>query len=249
MIDGIISEILRFPPLNGYRIGVKSPLPFLSPTNDTMLVTVLAKVRLSDNFPQSSLILYNLTKRQFVYDTVDYSRQSSGFPVIANSKIYNDVGGGIQCNDLWTGKLLWRRDFGVSFLFSGVEVAEGKVFAGGEDTNFYCLDAETGNTLWTLKGVAGGTRKPFVMNGVVYFANGSLYAVDVNTGQILSKPYSPDGEGFFGRVTGSIRLPKLRTLKIINEIRPERTPNIYRIKSINWSMLEAYHLKKTRCMV
>ncbi len=105
MIDGIISEILRFPPLNGYRIGVKSPLPFLSPTNDTMLVTVLAKVRLSDNFPQSSLILYNLTKRQFVYDTVDYSRQSSGFPVIANSKIYNDVGGGIQCNDLWTGKL------------------------------------------------------------------------------------------------------------------------------------------------
>ena len=204
IVNGMTNNIFSIAEQSGYRVAVKPPTPLIAQNGDTMLITIRSSLRLIDASPgQANLILYNLSKNQFVYDTVTYGRQSSGNPVLSNQKIYNDVGGGIQCNDLWTGKLLWRRDFDVSFLFSGVEVAEGKVFAGGEDTNFYCLDAETGNTLWTLKGVAGGTRKPFVMNGVVYFANGSLYAVDVNTGQILSKPYSPDGEGFFGRVTGS----------------------------------------------
>lgn len=201
---GVFTNFYSLPTMSGFRFSLKTPLPFKNQNQDTLLVLLSGGLQLMNSSPaQGKIVLYNLTKKQVLYDSTYGNKQSFGNPVLANNKIYNDVGGGIQCNDLWTGKLLWRRDFDVSFLFSGVEVAEGKVFAGGEDTNFYCLDAETGNTLWTLKGVAGGTLKPFVMNGVVYFANGSLYAVDVNTGQILSKPYSPDGEGFFGRVTGS----------------------------------------------
>ncbi|MFY8001590.1 MAG: PQQ-binding-like beta-propeller repeat protein, partial [Candidatus Kapaibacteriota bacterium] len=209
MNDGNTSIIFPISTSLGYRNIVDAPSSFLAQNGDTMLVTTRGGLKLSDvTAAPTYLILYNLTKRLLVYDSLQQARGAIHLPEIYNTKVYMCIGGGIQCNDIYTGKPLWRRDFQTSFLFSGLTVSDGKVFAGGEDTNFYCLDAETGSTLWQLKGIVGGSDKPFVMNGVVYFTRTYLYAVDIQNGQVLWKRECPEQAQsgsvyFFGRVTGS----------------------------------------------
>lgn len=206
---GTYSEIFSLEEPSGIRVGLKTPVPFLGQSGDTMLITARGGLNLMNSTPTPTyLMLYNLTKRQLVYDSLQQANSVNKLPQIVGNKVYMDIGRSLQCNDLWTGKLLWKRDFENSFLVSGLTVSDGKVFAGCEDTNFYCLDAETGSTLWQLNGIVGGSHKPFVMNGVVYFTRTLLYAVDIQTGQYLWKRECPEQAQngsvyFFGRVTGS----------------------------------------------
>lgn len=207
--SGMYSELFSIPEVSGFRVVINTPIPFLAANRDTMLLTTRQGLRLSNSSPASTyLMLYNLTKQQLLYDSAQQDNTPWGLPEIVGSKIYMAIGESLQCNDLQTGRLLWRRKFESNFFISSMTVSNGKVFAGCEDTNFYCLDAETGNTLWRLDGIVGGSHKPFVMNGVVYFTRTYLYAVDINSGQILWKRECPEQAQngsvyFFGRVTGS----------------------------------------------
>ena len=193
----------------GYRMFINAPLAFINQNSDTMLLTTRGGLQLMNSTAAAGyLLLYNLTKRQLLYDSVQQDNTRFGLPEIVGNKVYMALGLSLQCNDLQTGRLLWRKKFESNFIRSGLTVSDGKVFAGCEDTNFYCLDAETGNTLWQLNGIAGGSHKPFVMNGVVYFTRTLLYAVDTQTGQYLWKRECPEQTQsgsvyFFGRVTGS----------------------------------------------
>jgi outer membrane protein assembly factor BamB len=202
-------ELFSIEEPTGYRTSIKTPVPFLAQNGDTLLLTTRGGIQLMNSFSAPTyLMLYNLTKRQLLYDSVQKTNSVGGLPQIVGTKVYMDIGRSLQCNDIYTGKLLWKKDFESSFIVSGLTVSDGKVFAGCEDTNFYCLDAETGNTLWQLNGVAGGSHKPFVMNGVVYFTRTYLYAVDIQNGQVLWKRECPEQAQngsvyFFGRVTGS----------------------------------------------
>ena len=188
---------------------INAPLAFINQNSDTILLTTRGGLQLMNSTAVPSyLLLYNLTKRQLLYDSVQQDNTRFGLPEIVGNKVYMALGLSLQCNDLQTGRLLWRKNFESNFIRSGLTISDGKVFAGCEDTNFYCLDAETGNILWQLNGIVGGSHKPFVMNGVVYFTRTYLYAVDINTGQILWKRECPEQAQngsvyFFGRVTGS----------------------------------------------
>lgn len=210
MNDGNTGLIFSVSSRTGYRTIVDAPSPFIAANGDTMLVTTRGGLRLSDatTIP-TSLILYNLSQRRIVYDSLQEKNSNAGLPIIIGDKIYLALGATIQCNDLWTGKLLWQRTFDKGgFLYNGWTVSDDKIFAASEDLNFYCLEAQTGITKWQINNVAGGVYKPFVMNGVVYFTRTYLYAVDINSGQILWKRECPEQAQngsvyFFGRVTGS----------------------------------------------
>ncbi|MFO8067262.1 MAG: PQQ-binding-like beta-propeller repeat protein, partial [Bacteroidales bacterium] len=108
-------------------------------------------------------------------------------PIIHNEKIYANVGYSIVCHDLMTGEQLWRRNFINDFLFSGFIIEENKIIAMCEDTILYCLDPETGSTIWEGEG-AGTSNKMSYLNGIVYFIGGStrkLHAVDVSSGRTV----------------------------------------------------------------
>jgi hypothetical protein len=65
-------------------------------------------------------------------------------------------------------------------------VANGVVYVGSDDGNFYALNASTGAKLWSY--AAGGPdSSPEVANGVVYFStpNGTVYALNASTGAKL----------------------------------------------------------------
>jgi outer membrane protein assembly factor BamB len=82
-------------------------------------------------------------------------------------------------------------------------VVGGKVYVGSIDTNVYCLDANTGTTLWKFLTPGPITSSAAVVDGAVYITSstpspsGTLYKLNADTGTViwqLSIPYtrSPD---------------------------------------------------------
>jgi len=98
--------------------------------------------------------------------------------------------------DAKTGAVLWNTLTKGPMIFSG-SYYEGKFFRGGTDDNtMYCFNATNGQILWTYTPDTDGyfTTGCAVAYGMVYEPNkdGYLYAIDVETGNLLWKYQGPD---------------------------------------------------------
>ena len=113
-----------------------------------------------------------------------------------------------------TGALIWKTFLGQTFpsstcsppyagITSSASVQNGVVYVGGGDTNWYALDAATGNVLWKVytgdNSVTGGHynwSSPLLYNGYAYvgvasygdcpLVQGQLLQVDLSTQQIVN---------------------------------------------------------------
>jgi outer membrane protein assembly factor BamB len=120
------------------------------------------------------------------YHTDGVVRRSS--PAIANGKLYigshtedwPSTRGTLFCLDIADGHKVWN--YSVEGEYSGgidssPAVADGKVYVGSENCKIYCLNAETGQDIWTY--IAGHfvTSSPAIVNGRMYIGsdNGKVY--------------------------------------------------------------------------
>jgi outer membrane protein assembly factor BamB len=71
-------------------------------------------------------------------------------------------------------------------VISSPAVANGMVYAGSTDGNFYAVDLESGAQKWKFQTKVRVTSSPAVSSGVVYFGgyDGKFYAVDAASGQL-----------------------------------------------------------------
>ena len=80
-----------------------------------------------------------------------------------------------------SASLVWKTDLGRWAKFwSSACIADGKLFIGAHDGNLYCLDAATGEHLWTYYTDTGQPvfSSPLVAQSMVYFAGYErLYAI------------------------------------------------------------------------
>lgn len=160
--------------------------------------------------------LYNLTKRQWVYERIPLSSAEMGGttalpPLVDKDRIYMSSLTNIGCFDLMTGKRIWfYRIAPVVSAFSDMILADGKLLANGFNAILYCLDPETGVTLWSQKSSGIGSNL-YYHDGVVYYiASKNLLAVEVATGKLLWDLPCPDAQEenrpdswFAGFVTGT----------------------------------------------
>ena len=80
------------------------------------------------------------------------------------------------------------------FLFSGILVANGKVFANGSNRVLHCIDIKTGLEIWNEISSSSSSDMGY-LNGIIYFVGGDdglLHAVDESTGKTIWKVISPD---------------------------------------------------------
>ena len=162
------------------------------------------------------LALFNLTSGQKIYELLQREAETpainvrpDGLPIIDDNRIFTAIGQSIQCNDLLTGKLMWRTNTDYNFWLSGIIQADKKIIGCSSLGTLYALKQEDGQILWQTK-VPGSSRTPFFMNGIIYIIGGDdglLYAIDATDGKILWKIASPDNASnkqtfFTGVVTG-----------------------------------------------
>ncbi len=98
--------------------------------------------------------------------------------------------------DAKTGKVLWDTETKTPMVFSG-SYYQNKFFRGGtHDNSLYCFNAATGEILWTFNPQTEDGYfciGPAVAYGMVYSLNkdGHLYALDVDTGDLVWKYKGP----------------------------------------------------------
>ena len=175
-------------------------------------------------------------------------------PAVAGETVYfTSDDNYLYALDAQTGEEVWRFDMGealtprLAIVYESVDwdyqvsspaVAEGIVYVGSANTNFYAVDANTGQEKWRFKVVMGPVRSsPAVVEGVVYFGDwyGRVYALDAQTGQekwhfmtgdrVVPSPTIVDGVIYIGS-----KSPRLYALdaqtgqKIWSFSYPEATP-------------------------
>ena len=186
-------------------------------SSDTLLVMTLIYGEASTSFRNKTyLALFNLTSGQKIYELLQREAETpainvrpDGLPIIDDNRIFTAIGQSIQCNDLLTGKLMWRTNTDYNFWLSGIIQADKKIIGCSSLGTLYALKQEDGQILWQTK-VPGSSRTPFFMNGIIYIIGGDdglLYAIDATDGKILWKIASPDNASnkqtfFTGVVTG-----------------------------------------------
>jgi outer membrane protein assembly factor BamB len=129
----------------------------------------------------------------------DWSVRTS--PAVADGKVYTGADdGNIYCLDSSDGTQLWKTPtegglihgiaMGGGFDDRGSPcVAGGRVYVGHLDMNIYCLDANTGNIIWSFN--TGGTviSTPTVVGDKVYCGSGDtfLYCFNAADGNVIWK--------------------------------------------------------------
>ncbi|MBL7992102.1 MAG: PQQ-binding-like beta-propeller repeat protein [Candidatus Kapabacteria bacterium] len=184
----------------------RSPIWYQSrETSDTLLLCGGRTYQNATDYFKTYLTSYNWSKKQTIYQLLQVEGSSSpelGFPgpgqsVISGNKVCIDIGRSIQCNDIVTGKLIWRRKFLGSFIFSSILAADNTIFGNCDDEGImFALNAETGDIIWQEK-TSSGSGDMLYMNGVIYIiglGDGKLHALDAKTGKHLWKFHSPDNE-------------------------------------------------------
>ena len=141
-----------------------------------------------------------LTDAGIWFDTPDIEKVMSGvcitdghayFGGYASSRGGLSQQGVLVCVERSTRKQLWKfGDSEVKFIYSTPVVHDGKVYFGeglhtDKDCKLYCLNAFTGEPVWTFTAKSHNEGPPCIADGKVYFSAGDdgLYCLDAATGK------------------------------------------------------------------
>lgn len=110
-------------------------------------------------------------------------------PVVAGSKLlYGTNRKTLQAVSLETLSNCWTRPFSGEgwFVTSRPAVSDGKVFLGGPNGNFYCLNLVDGKLLWKVSGLGDFSSPPIVCGDKVFqFTSTDCLLFSVENGKVL----------------------------------------------------------------
>ena len=147
--------------------------------------------------------LYNLSnetwvyKKQFVHAGLKGSGVGVLEPIILGDLVYSAGEGFVACHKIWTGEKVWSTSFINRDTFEDMLLIDGQLIVNSyaaynsTDTRLYVLESSSGEIAWSIP--IGGTSGRLVhLNGVVYFTNGNLHAIDLEARKQIWNVRPPD---------------------------------------------------------
>ncbi len=199
-------------PNNGRTGVILGTAPFINSSGDTMLIISYADQPVTKDYLfRDAFGVYNFSKNKWQIERVPIGLPSiTGInftPIVKDGKVFHCKVGLVTCHDVNTGELLWSYNQigNANFLFSGILVANGKVFANAGNGVLHCIEIATGKPLWQTES-AGSCSDMAYLNGIIYFVGGSdglLHAVDETKGKTIWKVISPDDGKAINKISGT----------------------------------------------
>ncbi|MCD4701935.1 MAG: PQQ-binding-like beta-propeller repeat protein [Candidatus Aegiribacteria sp.] len=142
-------------------------------------------------------------------NTDSYQGYWDSSPVVVDNLIYiNGDDGKARAIDTMTGITIWEAFIVSGFITATPAYHDGRLYFGDEVVNFHCLNAYTGNTIWSVPGEQHGSSG--IADGIVFYGemnnpdNARVIALDCDTGEeiwsyatgsnwIFSSPAITDG--------------------------------------------------------
>ena len=153
----------------------------------------------------------------------------SSSPAVVGNRLYIgsshgsifSLGGATYCIDTESRQVIWRHSSRIP-IFSPPAVAGGRVYIGEgyhQDSNCHlrCLDAKTGDLIWSFKTTSHVESTPFIHQGKLYFTGGAdgVYCIDALEGQQIwhygdvhadMSPVVHNGTVYFGTGYGDYKV-------------------------------------------
>ena len=153
----------------------------------------------------------------------------SSSPAIVGNRLYIgssygsifSQGGATYCIDTESKKVIWRHSSDIP-IFSPPAVAGGRVYIGEgyhhhSNCHLRCLDARTGDLIWSFKTASHVESTPFISLGKLYFTAGAdgVYCIDALEGQEIwhypnihadMSPVVHNGKAYFGTGYGEYQI-------------------------------------------
>ena len=153
----------------------------------------------------------------------------SSSPAVVGARLYIgsahgsifSLGGATYCIDIHSQKILWRQPSPTP-IFSSPAVAGGRVYIGegyhhDSDCHLRCLDARTGEQIWSFQTTSHVESTPFISQGKLYFTAGAdgVYCIDALEGEQIwhypevhadMSPVMHKGKVYFGTGYGEYRI-------------------------------------------
>lgn len=176
---------LKWKFLTATGIGSESPVV----SNGTVLITC------SGTYPDGHIYAVDA-----VSGTLKWAKNLPGpsTPVASGGKVFlTGIEGHLNAYNITDGSLAWGRTF--PFARGNAAVSGSKLYLNGSvPERLLCVDAATGNTIWSVSCLSGSSG-PTVSNGLVYISCGSTIpqyseAFDAANGNLKWK-YSPEHSG------------------------------------------------------
>jgi len=195
--------------------------------NSPVVVDDRIYVQFAINPPEDDIYCLNATSGAKIWSSNAGSSSMSSFAVV-NSKVYfgTNYDSNVYCLDAITGDYIWSytpEGWGEEVGYSSPAVFDGKVYIGShtpipeplEAGKVYCLDADTGDFIWSFKPDWGNFyTSPAVVNGLVYVTSSrGTYCLNATTGDEIwnrgiageySSPAVSDGKVYFGTGDGHL---------------------------------------------
>ena len=176
---------------------------------DTLLIATYNEPSLTRYEYETYIGLYNLTKRQWVYDRKQLNPQwTNGFDsswlTVVGDKMFTILNRVVACSNWRTGELLWTKTLtSMAALPTPIENKYLAVFS--TDSKLYLLDINTGQTVWWKdREIMAVTSQMYYDQGILYYLTKTLNAVEIPGGRKLWSILAPTTNKLDGNFWGFI---------------------------------------------
>ncbi len=202
---GIVYDIFSIEKTDDYTIRLSQPSVWINDQNDTILVFQNRQYRLSPYKDKADIYSYNMTQDAIMWMLEDYGDGilSNAYPLVVDEdRVYFLNARTMYCLDKYTGETLWSKSYNTTFLCSNYLVVDDKIIYGSCEGHLVILDKLTGEELYFVEDGSAIFHITY-HDGRLYYINGSIKIIDVNTGKKLYDIKTPNKSAdnyFTGRV-------------------------------------------------